>query len=370
MKVLFLTNIPSPYRIDYFNELGKLCDLTVIYERKSANNRDKKWINKTNKINYKEIYLKSIKIGNESSLSVEQITILKKEKFDVIVISGYSSLTAMITISYLSINKIPFIMSCDGGLISNDNKIKYMLKTFFIKKARMWLSTGDETTKYLVHYGAKKEDIRVYPFTSVRNQDICKEKINKDYYKTKLGLKEKKVVISIGQFIYRKGFDLLIKASDEIDDDIGIYIIGGEITEEYKKIMERSCKSNIHFLNFMPKDELSDYYKAADLFILPTREDIWGLVINEAMAYGLPIITTDKCVAGKELVKNDFNGYIIKANSYKDIPIKINSILSNDELMKKMSTNSLKLISNYTIEEMANSNYKYFLEFDKIHNIN
>ena len=43
MKILFLTNIPSPYRVDFFNELGKLCDLTVLFEKQIAQDREKQW---------------------------------------------------------------------------------------------------------------------------------------------------------------------------------------------------------------------------------------------------------------------------------------------------------------------------------------
>lgn len=50
---------------------------------------------------------------------------------------------------------------------------------------------------------------------------------------------------------------------------------------------------------------------AADIFVHPTREDIWGLVVNEAMAKGLPVITTDRCVAGLELIKNESVGRIV-----------------------------------------------------------
>ena len=58
MKVLFLTNIPSPYRVDFFNELGKLCELTVLFEREKATDRE--W-DSNNNINYEAIYLKGIK---------------------------------------------------------------------------------------------------------------------------------------------------------------------------------------------------------------------------------------------------------------------------------------------------------------------
>ena len=53
---------------------------------------------------------------------------------------------------------------------------------------------------------------------------------------------------------------------------------------------------------------------ASDLFVLPTREDIWGLVINEAMSFGLPIITTRKCIAGTELITDGENGYLLEAD--------------------------------------------------------
>ena len=57
MKVLFLTNIPSPYRADFFNEFGKLCDLTVTYEGLTSTERDSKWVGEK-AVNYKPVFLK------------------------------------------------------------------------------------------------------------------------------------------------------------------------------------------------------------------------------------------------------------------------------------------------------------------------
>lgn len=63
-------------------------------------------------------------------------------------------------------------------------------------------------------------------------------------------------------------------------------MVGGEPTEDYLQMRASLGLDNVHFVGFQKKEALSRYYRAADLFVLPTREDIWGLVINEAMAYG------------------------------------------------------------------------------------
>lgn len=163
----------------------------------------------------------------------------------------------------------------------------------------------------------------------------------------------KKIVVSVGQFIYRKGFDVLLNAWAKCSKNYELYIIGSEVTKEYQEIQNKLKLDNVYFEGFKTKEELRKYYKAADLFVLPTREDIWGLVINEAMAEGLPVITTEKCVAGLELVKNDENGYIVPVDDTDSLAEKITKILEDEQLCERMGKNSLEKIRNYTIEKMA-----------------
>ncbi|WP_310199003.1 glycosyltransferase family 4 protein [Neobacillus niacini] len=358
---MFLTNLPSPYRIDFFNELGKISDLTVVFERSRSTSRDSRWRSVLKETNFNEVYIKGVNIGDESSISLGAIRLIKRNNYDAIVISGYSSITSMLTILYLNICKIPFILSVDGGIIGNESKFKYNLKKYLISKASLWLSTGKATTDYLIHYGAKREKINVYPFTSIKKSDIrISIPTLKSNYKEKLGMKEKKIILSVGQFIYRKGYDVLLEACSKMDKDIGVYIVGGSPPKEYTILKEKFKLDNVYFIDFKTKSELSDYYMAADLFILPTREDIWGLVINEAMAHGLPIITTENCVAGLELVLSGENGYIIPVNNSKEIIDKTIGILADENLQLSMSEKSLDIISNYTIENMAMVCYKIF----------
>lgn len=361
MKVLYLTNIPAPYRVDFFNELGKYCDLTVLFERSSARDRDDKWqVNQA--VNYKAVFMKGIKIGNDSAFCIEVLKYLNKS-FDHIVIGGYSTPTGMLAINFLKMKKLPFYLSADGGMIKEEKKVIYLFKKYFISSADCWLSTSEKTTQYFMYYGAKKDKIWKYPFTSLREVDILpqiptlKEKLE---IRKQLNIKEDKVIVSVGRMIPGKGFDILIEAVKELSNDLGIYIVGGSPLNELIEQKERYNLQNVHFINFISKDEVSEYYKAADLFVLPTRGDVWGLVINEAMAKGLPVITTDKCVAGLELIQDNYNGFLVPVENSKVLKEKILEILNDNKSSEFMKKNNIKTIKKYTIEKMAEKHREIF----------
>lgn len=159
--------------------------------------------------------------------------------------------------------------------------------------------------------------------------------------------------MSVGQFIHRKGFDILLKSKKYIEENVGVYIIGGKTTKEYNEIIKKYNLKNVYFLEFKSKKELEKYYKVSDIFVLPTRHDEWGLVVNEALAKGLPIITTNRCGAGLELIKNYENGFLLHTGDYVTLGEKINEILDNNNLKKSMINNNYKLASEYTIEKMV-----------------
>lgn len=163
----------------------------------------------------------------------------------------------------------------------------------------------------------------------------------------------KKIVIAVGQFIHRKGVDVLLKAWAQCSEEYELYIIGGKPTPEYIELVRKLNLKNVFFEGFKTKEELKQYYQAADLFVLPTREDIWGLVVNEAMANGLPVITTDRCGAGLELIKDGENGYIVPVEDEKALAEKMMYILEHDSLRDNMKIKNLKCMKRSTVEEMA-----------------
>ena len=110
----------------------------------------------------------------------------------------------------------------------------------------------------------------------------------------------------------------------------------------------------------MNKTLLFTYYRASDLMVMLTRGDVWGLVVNEAMANALPVISTDACVAGKELIKDGENGYIVPVDSPDITEEKIKIIIENSNLYDVMQKECLNTIKNYTYESMAKKHIEIF----------
>lgn len=367
MKVLWITNIPSPYRVQFFNTLGLKCDLTVLFERSSSSERDSSWSNYEFK-NFMGVLLSGFYVGVDKAFSPNVIKYLKSKQYDYIVVSNIFSPTGILAIEFMRMLKIPYFIEGDGGIPKDGIGVKESFKKHIIKNARGYFSTGDMHDSYYLKYGANRNDIYRYPFTSLFLKDILNKPLSdeeKKKYKTELGIKEDIVIISIGQFIYRKGYDVLLNACRYLYGNLGVYIIGGKPTDEYLKIMKDNKLSNIYFKEYMLKNDILKWLKAADIFVLPTREDIWGLVINEAMSSGLPIITTENCVAGIELIEDGINGFIIKSEDEINLADKINLLLRDKFLRKKMAISNLNKIKGYTFEEMANYHIDLFENIKK-----
>lgn len=363
MKILFLTNIPSPYRVKFFQELGNHVDLTVLYEKQLASNRDEKWVYQIDECkSYKEIVLKAAIRRQDTAFCPSVVKYLKQATYDFIIVGVYSTATALYAIRYMKRKKIPYWISCDGALVKNENSLKRFVKKQFLVGADGYFSSGAMTDQWLMHYGVSEEKIYRYPFSSIYDKQVEKAIIDegsREELKKKLGFSYPYNILFVGQFIHRKGVDTLLDAVERLPRDIGVYLVGGEPQEEYLQKVREGKLTNVIFLPFMQESCLKEYYKAADLFVLPTREDIWGLVINEALGNGVEVITTDKCVAGMEMIQDGVNGRIVPADDSESLT---KAILEELHLPKeekeRRREEALKVAAQYTIERMVESHLK------------
>lgn len=354
-KILFYTNIPSPYRVDFFNELGKYCELTVLFESTHSTERDDLW-KQYHFDNFQGIIMHGKRTAVDMAFCPEIIGHLRAKKYDEIVITIMASLTSVLAVNWLRLHHIPYIYEGDGGFVHSENRIKYILKHNVISHAKYCFSTAAVFDEYCKNYGASPEKTYRYPFTSVRKKDVLEKPLSgsdKQTLRTQYGIPEQHMLISVGQMIHRKGFDILLRAAEVLDKSWGIYLVGGQPNDELRGLIEELLIENVHFVDFMPKEKLWKYYQAADLFVLPTRDDPWGLVVNEAMANALPVITTTRCIAGLEMVEDGVNGFLYDpedVDKLKEFLIKVSKGTLN---LEKMASEALRTAEKYTIEEMV-----------------
>ncbi len=356
-KVVFFTNLPSPYRIEFFNDLARVVDLTVIFEARRVSGNRFNW-NDDNLL-FKAVYLDEVETPNYR-VNWNILKYVKKNEYDEVFFTNYGYYTEMFALIKAKLIGLPYYLELDGAVYKKESAFKRLFKKFLIKGARKYFSPSELTDRVLNYYGVDNDLIIRYPFSSMRESGIRESVVSpseKLALRSELGMTEKKIVICIGQFIHRKGIDVLLRASKDLTDDTGVYIIGGTPTPEYIKMVEDMSLPNIHFVGFQGNDTLRKYYESADLFVLPTREDVWGLVVNEAMANGLPVVTTDNCGAGLEIVKD--NGRIVKVDDVSGLADAMNDLLSDPERLNRMSSESLKIIMNYTIEAMVKKHVEF-----------
>lgn len=357
-KVLFIANIPSPYRVDFFSELGKEIDLTVWVENKKVDYRQWKYDVKNKSFKCKIFNFKENKFLKNT---INVIKEFRKEKYDMYIVGGYSTSIGIISIAYLKLTGKKFVLNADGGFIKKDSKKNYIIKKMFISSANYWLSSGENCTNYLEHYGAKKERIFEYPFASVDYTyddllDLDKNDI--EVIKNNNNLNDI-VILSVGSFINRKGMDMLIKSYEQIQTkysniQISLLLIGGgELKEKYSYYIKKNEINNVNIIDFMDKEELIKYYKISDIFVLPTREDIWGLVVNEAMSFGLPIIGSSKAGASHDLMVDKKNGFMFESENVGDLTSKLELLITDKKLRQKFGKESKNIIVDYSIKSMT-----------------
>ncbi|WOQ16967.1 glycosyltransferase family 4 protein [Raineyella sp. W15-4] len=340
--------------MDFFNELGKTCRLTVLFEKARASNRDESWAD-FNFENFQGTVLHGLSYSADSAVSFEVLSYLRKQNYDAVVITNFSSPTGALAIAYLRSVGVLYYLESDGGFRSG-GRIKTWLKKQVIRGADGYFSTSEENDKYFLAYGAKSTQLIRYPFTSIREKQILSEppsETQRRAAREALGITQPQLVLSIGQFIPRKGFDVLLKAFALQRDGVALCIVGGEPTLEYLKLVESLQISNIYFVGFKQESELRTYFTAADLFVLPTREDVWGLVVSEALANSLPVVTTDRCISGLEMVAPNSCGLIVPAGNVDKLSEAIGRLLGDSELCLRMRTRALEVSREYTIERMA-----------------
>jgi len=160
-----------------------------------------------------------------------------------------------------------------------------------------------------------------------------------------------------GQMIRRKGIDLLLLAFDRLIAnglDARLLLVGREADlPRFLARLSPVAQSRVHYEGFQAPERLPEYFSRSDVFILPSRYDGWGVVINQALAAGLPIITSDAAGAGLDLVENGVNGLRVVAGDVNLLYRAMETLALNPDIARQWGARSRKMAHDITPEAGA-----------------
>jgi glycosyltransferase involved in cell wall biosynthesis len=364
MKILWVFNHPAPYKVNFFNELGKSCDLEVLFERSSESDRNPSFYYQKAKT-FKYRILKSLKFGSANNFTPAIAQTLRKNKYDIVVMNGYSTLSEMKAIRYLRHHKIPYIFAINGGIAKpSESKLRKKIKTKYISGANLYLSPDKRSADYLVYYGADQSKIVFYPYSTIFDEEILKAPISNNQQvslRKKEGLPTASLYVSAGQFIPRKNNMELLALWKQMPKDKNLLLVGsGPEKEEYERFICDNKLNNVFIKEYANHERILSLFRMADYSIFLTREDIYGHVVNESLSQGTPVIATKNSNSALKLLVDGENGYLVDIDDEQ-------SILKafQHEPNELMRLEALATAHENTIEKMAEEHLKIFQEYLK-----
>ena len=174
-----------------------------------------------------------------------------------------------------------------------------------------------------------------------------------------LGVSERQIVLLFsGKLSYRKGPELILCAVKKLSPDVRermvvVFLGSGQLIDELKRLAQEEPQVRVSFPGFRNQTQLSPFYHAADLLILPSREDeTWGLVVNEALHHGLPCVASDAVGCAPDLIESGVTGYTFRSGSSNSLALVLKQalgLISRDDV--RLSCR--QKVSGYSVEGAA-----------------
>jgi len=263
-----------------------------------------------------------------------------------IIISGNMGPTSLVSMLVAKTLRIPLVIWTEEISTSAKN-ISWLQKLFrfiLLPRTTAFLTWGLPAKNYMLHKGIPREKLH-YCAQAIDNEWwINSAKANNSkIVKNRMKLSGR-VFLMVGQLISRKGFNKILKAWSALDQNTQeqnhIIIVGEGEDEHYLKQIARSNNiPNIIFTGQKNQDDLSDIFSASDILIFPSLVDVWGMVVNEAMASGLPVLASKYAGSSQELITSPKYGELIDpldSHSLTQVLEKwINHELPNPEIIRQ-----------------------------------
>jgi len=362
IRCVLLSEMLQPYRIPVFNHIAEddRLDFEVLLLSIREGNREweiemKNCRFKHRVIPSKDFYIRSLDWGLHFNRGIART--LDEIRPDVVVGTGYVSPAYLTGQKWAKRNGAGYVL-WSGSTASTSRigkgPLKWMKKRF-VRNCQAYLSYGTDATKQLVALGA--DPTRVVTGCNTVDIDSFGRMVEEargdpDFMEWRKQYPQR-LILFIGQMIERKGVRDLIRAFRSIKGrDLGLILVGeGPEREKYRREFEEA--ERIHWEGYKQTKDLGPFLAAADVLVMPSRLELWGLVVNEAMASGLPVISTTCSGATTDLVEDGVTGYSFAAGDEVALATLLKSVADQPDRWKEMGAKARERIQKCGPREYA-----------------
>lgn len=365
-RIVVLTEIIAPYRIPVFNALARRpgLDLHVIFLAETDATL-RQWRVYRNEICFSHQVLPSWRWRfrkNGFLINRGLWSALNKVVPHVIICGGYNYAASWESLLWARRRQVAFILWSESNHHDARHRRAWVefLKGYFLRNCDGFLVPGKASFEYLRSLGSPEERIVTAPNAVDNDLFVTHAKAARDHaaeFREKLKLPAR-FILFVGRLVPEKGiFDLLeayAKLDSSLRSEVALVFAGDGVSRaELARQAKRILPGTVSFPGFAQREDLAGLYALAEVLVLPTHSDPWGLVVNEAMACGLPIIVSSVAGCAANLVEDGRNGYVVPSRDSEKLSIAIDSVLRHTELKRRMGERSLELIRNYSPEACA-----------------
>ena len=331
MKLCVVTNMEAPYRVSVWNSLAEICDeLHVIVLCEKEENRSWDLSQLERKYTLHNLNSASLFIGKlDTALywggGIRKV--LSEVCPEAIIVTGYTAGPFIEAMLWAKKNSVQLVQWFESH--KKSSRMRSALYNFIRKKmlrmANTYIVPGELSKEYLEDMGVDDRDI----FIGANTVDVDKLSSDRcldfDYDVTNF--------LYVGQLIRRKNVGLLVDAFLELNfDNKKLYIVGGGEEEEELTYKYRGNR----FIEFVGEttsiEETSKYYSMADVLVMPSANEVWGLVINEALAAGCYVLSSSEAGVTRDLVENssfDVGKVVDIGNGSEGLKLRMEDAIAN-----------------------------------------
>lgn len=288
---------------------------------------------------------------------------IRHGRYDAVLVHGHAYAANLIAMSAAKASGAAIFMRGETHLALTRRGLKAHARNVFLKNLYQhcdaFLAIGSANREFYRAMGVHDEKIFLVPYTVDNERFMRQSRMEPDErraVRAELGvMDDTPIVLFLSKFQSRKHPDAVVRAAQILEREGSMIALAmggaGEMEAELRALVAAHGPRIATFTGFLNQSRMPQILGAADVFVLPSEEEPWGLIVNEAMCAGLPVVVGEKLGCVRDLVQLDENGFTVPAGDECAISDALRSIVSNPAQRTKMGQRSLEIIGQWSYEQ-------------------